>query len=92
MLNKIKKFFTHPDIMGWACSTLFMICYIPQITKTLQIKEVRDVSLGMWTIQLLAYTFGGCYAIYLKRWPLIYGYWGGWLVTAFFLILYWMYS
>ena len=91
MIKKIKKFVTHPDIMGWICSTLFMLCYVPQIVKTYQLKEVGDVSLTMWLVQLVAYTFGGCYAIWLKRLPLIYGYWGGWLVTFYFLTLYWKY-
>jgi uncharacterized protein with PQ loop repeat len=79
-------------MFGWTCSNLFILCYVPQIMKTVAVKDVSDVSLSMWVVQLIAYALGGTYAIHIKKWPMIYGYWMGFLVTGFFLYLYWMYS
>jgi len=76
------------EIFGWLCSCLFMICYVPQIMRTYQRKEVGDVSLIMWLVQWVAYTCGILYSFYIQAVPLLFGYSIGWLMTAWWLELY----
>lgn len=76
------------ELFGWIGTILFTSCYIPQIYRTYQTHEVKDVSLTMWIIQLAAYTSCLVYAFTLKAQPLIMGYSLGWLFTAWWLELY----
>jgi len=80
------------EIFGWIGTVLFMLCYIPQIAKTYKTKVVTDVSLGMWTIQWIAYTSCLIYAVTIQKTPLIVGYSIGWLMTAWWLELYRQYK
>jgi len=77
--------------VGWVATVLFAICYTPQLIKTYIRKEVDDLSLTMWVVQLLGYTCGLIYGFYLKQAPLVVGYSIGWLSSAAFLIMYALY-
>jgi MtN3 and saliva related transmembrane protein len=76
------------EVFGWITSVLFGSCYVPQIWLTFKSKQVRDVSLAQWIVQLVAYGCGLVYGFYLHRWPLITGYAWGEICTILFLVLY----
>jgi MtN3 and saliva related transmembrane protein len=78
-------------LLGWVATTCFTACYLPQIFKTFKRKEVGDVSLWQWLIQLLGYSIGFVYGIALNQMPLIIGYACGWFCTVWFLFLYYKY-
>jgi len=72
---------------GWAGTTLFILCYAPQIYKTKKCKSIGGVSLFMWVVQWSAYTSCLIYSIFLQSRPLMFGYAMGWLITAWWLEL-----
>lgn len=78
------------EIYGWACSALFAICYMPQLYKTWRTKKVDDVSVGMWVVQLAAYTCGVIYSWQIQTIPLFVGYSYGWLCTFVWLTMWCM--
>lgn len=65
-----------PSIAG----ILLGICYIPQIKKTYQIKNVEGMSLAFWSVLNVALTFLVINSIVVF---LTTGYWG-YMVTEFF--------
>ena len=79
------------ELLGWICTSCFTGCYLPQIWKTFKRKEVGDVSLWQWLIQLLGYSIGIVYGFSLGQPPLIFGYIFGWICTTLYLVLYYKY-
>lgn len=80
------------ELFGWIGTILFMVCYIPQLYRTYQTKQVKDVSLVMWLIQWVAYTSCLVYSIAICNKPFMFGYSIGWLMTSWWLELYRQYS
>jgi MtN3 and saliva related transmembrane protein len=56
--------------LGWAATTLFTFCYIPQIIKTYRTKTVDGLSFGLLLISFIANIVALCYAILIKQRPL----------------------
>lgn len=82
----------NPEIFGWVGTNLFIACYMPQIWRTYKRHKVGDISLGMWLIQWSAYTSCLVYSFSIGSLPLIYGYLAGWMMTAWYLYLYWRFK
>lgn len=58
------------DILGWAATVLFTICYIPQIIKTYKSNTVAGLSFRLLFISLLGNIIALWYAIRIKQAPL----------------------
>jgi uncharacterized protein with PQ loop repeat len=58
------------DILGWTATTLFTICYIPQMIKTYKTKTIDGLSFRLLFISFVANIVALCYATLIKQWPL----------------------
>ena len=58
------------DILGWTATTLFTICYIPQIIKTYKTKTVDGLSFRLFAISFIANIIAFCYATLISQPPL----------------------
>lgn len=58
------------DVLGWTATTLFTICYIPQIIKTYRTKTVDGLSFQLLFISFLANIVALWYATLIKQPPL----------------------
>ena len=58
------------DILGWVATTLFTVCYIPQIIKTYKTKTVDGLSFRLLFISFIANIVALNYAILIKQPPL----------------------
>ena len=58
------------DILGWTATTLFTVCYIPQIMKTYRTKTVDGLSFRLLLISFVANIIALCYATLIKQRPL----------------------
>ncbi len=58
------------DVLGWTATTLFTICYIPQIIKTYRTKTVEGLSFRLLFISFLANIVALWYATLIKQPPL----------------------
>ncbi len=58
------------DLLGWTATTLFTICYIPQIIKTWRTKTVDGLSFRLLFISFLANIIALWYATLIKQPPL----------------------
>ena len=58
------------EILGWVATTLFTVCYIPQIIKTSQTKTVDGLSFWLLLISFVANIVALCYATLIKQPPL----------------------
>jgi len=56
--------------LGWIATTLFTICYIPQIIKTLQTKTVAGLSFWLLGISFIANIVALWYATLIHQRPL----------------------
>lgn len=57
-------------ILGWTATTLFTICYIPQIIKTYKTKTVEGLSFWLLAIQFMGNVVALCYATLIHQAPL----------------------
>lgn len=80
------------EILGWIATFLFTILIIPQIIKTIKIKKVDEVSLGLYILLLLANIVALVYAILINQPPLLIKYVLGIITTTFYIGLYAYYS
>ena len=58
------------DILGWTATTLFTICYIPQIIKTSKTQTIDGLSFRLLGISFVANIVALCYATLIKQPPL----------------------
>jgi uncharacterized protein with PQ loop repeat len=58
------------DILGWTATTLFTICYIPQMIKTYKTKTIDGLSFRLLFISFVANIVALCYATLIKQRPL----------------------
>ena len=77
--------------LGWLATVCFASCYVPQLIRTLKRKEVGDISVWSWVIQIFGYVIGLVYGAQLHQAPLLVGYGWGLLCTFVFLFMYWRY-
>lgn len=62
------------QLLGYLATFLFSVVMIPQVIKTLQRNSVKDISLSMLVISLLANCVALWYAILIHQMPLIVKY------------------
>lgn len=58
------------DILGWTATTLFTVCYIPQIIKTYKTQTIDGLSFRLLFISFTANIVALCYATLIKQPPL----------------------
>jgi len=58
------------QVLGWTATTLFTICYIPQILKTYRTGVIDGLSFRLLLIQFIANIVALCYATLIKQPPL----------------------
>lgn len=58
------------EILGWTATTLFTICYIPQIIKTAKTKTVDGLSFRLLFISFIANIVALFYATLIEQPPL----------------------
>ena len=59
-----------PDLLGWTATTLFSVCYIPQIMKTAKTKTVDGLSFWLLSISFVANIIALWYATLIRQAPL----------------------
>ncbi len=57
-------------ILGWTATTLFTVCYIPQIVKTWKTKTVEGLSFLLLAISFIANIIALIYATLINQKPL----------------------
>ncbi len=79
------------QILGWIATFLFSIMVIPQMIKTIKLKDTSGVSLMLFIIYLIANIIALIYAFLIYQPPLIFKYIIAMITTIIYLILYWVY-
>jgi len=79
------------QVLGWIATFLFSIMIIPQIVKTIRVKDTSGVSLLLFTIYLTANIVALIYALMIDQMPLIIKYTIAIVTTVFYLIIYFIY-
>ncbi|HLC61295.1 MAG TPA: PQ-loop repeat-containing protein [Candidatus Nanoarchaeia archaeon] len=59
------------QILGWTATLLFSIMIIPQMVKTIKLKDTSGVSLMLFIIFLVANAIALAYALLINQMPLI---------------------
>ena len=57
-------------ILGWTATVLFIVCFIPQILKTLKTKTIDGLSFRLLLITFIANIIAFAYATRIKQPPL----------------------
>lgn len=73
------------QILGWIATFLFSIMVIPQIIKTIKLKDTNGVSLLLFIIFLIANFIALIYAILISQPPLIIKYVIAIITTIFYI-------
>ncbi len=76
------------QILGWVATILFSIMLIPQIIKTIKMKDTKGVSLSLFIIYLIANVIALVYAFMINQSPLIIKYIIGIATTVFYIAIY----
>ncbi len=56
---------------GYVAATLTTAAFVPQAFKTIQSKDTRSISLGMYVVFTIGIAFWLLYGIALESWPMI---------------------
>ncbi len=59
------------DAIGYAAAFLTTASFIPQAMHTFKTKDVRGISLGMYTAFVVGITLWLVYGLLLNAWPMI---------------------
>lgn len=59
------------DTIGYAAAFLTTASFIPQAMHTFKTKDVRGISLGMYTAFVVGITLWLVYGLLLNAWPMI---------------------
>ncbi len=79
------------QILGWTATFLFSVMIIPQMIRTIKMKDTSGVSLMMFIIFLIANMIALAYALLIHQFPLIFKYIVALITTVIYLILYTIY-
>ncbi|HLC50085.1 MAG TPA: PQ-loop repeat-containing protein [Candidatus Nanoarchaeia archaeon] len=71
--------------LGWIATFLFSVMIIPQIIKTLKMKDTSGVSLLLFIIYLVANAVALTYALMINQMPLIVKYVIAIITTIFYI-------
>lgn len=77
--------------LGWIATILFSIMLIPQIIKTIKIKNIKGVSLLLFVTYLIANIVALIYAYLINQPPLIFKYLIGIITAETYIIIFLMY-
>ena len=58
------------QVLGWTATTLFSLCYVPQIMKTIKTNTVDGLSFRLLLISFIANIIALCYATLIHQPPL----------------------
>ena len=78
-------------ILGWTATFLFSIMIIPQMIKTVRMKDTSGVSLFLFIIYFVGNIIALVYAFLINQPPLIIKYIIALITTIIYLGLYWVY-
>ena len=59
------------DLIGYLAGLLLALCFLPQVIRTWQRKDARDVSMGMLVLTLASAILYEIYAALLGLWPVL---------------------
>lgn len=76
------------QILGWTATILFSIMIIPQIIKTIRLRDTKGVSLLLFIIFLIANIIALIYAIMINQSPLMIKYIVAIISTMFYIGLF----
>lgn len=76
------------QILGHVATFLFTIMYVPQIWKTFKNQSIKDVSISMFVIGLIANIIALVYSTLIHQPPLQIKYFIALIVLGFYLIIY----
>ncbi|MBU0460119.1 MAG: SWEET family sugar transporter [Nanoarchaeota archaeon] len=79
------------SILGWVATILFSVMLIPQITKTIKLKDIKGVSLLLFVTYLIANVVALTYAYLIDQPPLIFKYFIGIITAEVYLIVFLIY-
>ena len=79
------------QVLGWIATFLFSVMIIPQMIKTIKMKDTRGVSLLFFVIFLVANTIALLYALLISQPPLVIKYIIAMIITGVYIGLYWRY-
>jgi MtN3 and saliva related transmembrane protein len=79
------------QILGWIATFLFSVMLIPQVIKTIRLKDTSGVSLMLFVIYLIANIVAIVYALMIQQAPLIIKYAIAIILTLFYIGLYFFY-
>ena len=57
--------------LGYVASFLTVASFLPQVIRTWQSRQTRDLSLGMFSLLVTASTLWILYGIFINDWPVI---------------------
>lgn len=77
--------------LGWIATFLFSVMVIPQIIKTITLKDTKGVSLLLFIIYLIANVIALVYAFMIHQMPLIIKYIIAIVTTVVYIILFVVY-
>jgi len=77
-----------PQVIGWIATILFSIMIVPQIIKTIRVKDTTGISLTLFIIYLIANLFALAYAFMIVQPPLIFKYVVAILTTLIYIFLF----
>jgi MtN3 and saliva related transmembrane protein len=59
------------DCIGYLAATLTTLAFVPQALLTLRTRDVRGISLGMYSLFTVGIALWLVYGLYLGEWPII---------------------
>jgi len=76
------------QLLGWAATILFSLMLIPQIIKTIKLKDTKGVSISLFIVYLVANIIALAYALLIDQNPLKIKYSIGISTAAFYIVLF----
>ncbi|MDD5481106.1 SemiSWEET transporter [Rhodoferax sp.] len=62
---------TLTDLIGTLAAILTTVSFLPQALHTFRTKDVRGISLGMYSVFTLGVAFWLAYGLLLQAWPVV---------------------
>lgn len=80
------------QVLGWIATILFSIMLVPQIIKTIKVKKVDEISIGVSVIALTGNIIALIYSLLIQQPPLTIKYILGIISTSIFMGVYFKYK
>ena len=62
---------THPELVGYAAAFLTTCSFVPQAWLTFRTRDVRGISLGMYSVFTAGVALWLLYGVLLGAWPVV---------------------